>query len=287
MKLVSADDVRLRSSGIPEEHLIDLVTGWAQVFRDGWRALSCGNPTDTQKSKADLRSCLACAKTEVPGIRIVDGDAWAKHIGPNRPDNSSDWLVAAEQDGEVRLYCVDGKLGEIFDYPGDKGGVSLTLRSLLDKYKGMSALVSQGKGLSRKFLIIVPNCGRESTWHQIRSWALQLPSDSVQFYSCCVLEWLRLFAGSAKQPCQDKDKKARVRWKLIEREFAVPEKLPKVLLPVGVGCTGCGRCEERCGKHAIKMVNSTEGVKIPSIDTALCTACRYCETVCPVLRASE
>jgi len=41
-------------------------------------------------------------------------------------------------------------------------------------------------------------------------------------------------------------------------------------------CEGCGRCAERCGQHAITIVNGKA-----NIDPEKCIFCGYCARVCP------
>lgn len=51
----------------------------------------------------------------------------------------------------------------------------------------------------------------------------------------------------------------------------------KKRLHVDFWCEGCGRCVDRCGQKAIRVV---DGVAVP--DPARCVLCGYCASVCPV-----
>ena len=41
-------------------------------------------------------------------------------------------------------------------------------------------------------------------------------------------------------------------------------------------CEGCGRCEARCGQHAIRVVDGRA-----QVDAEKCVLCGYCAGVCP------
>ena len=48
-------------------------------------------------------------------------------------------------------------------------------------------------------------------------------------------------------------------------------------------CTGCGLCANVCSRNAIRMVWSTEGFLIPSVETHLCIECGVCTRQCIAL----
>ena len=48
-------------------------------------------------------------------------------------------------------------------------------------------------------------------------------------------------------------------------------------------CTGCHACKNVCPKHAISMVEDSEGFLQPFIDTDICIECGLCQKTCPVI----
>ena len=48
-------------------------------------------------------------------------------------------------------------------------------------------------------------------------------------------------------------------------------------------CTGCHACKNVCPKHAISMVEDSEGFLQPFIDTEICIECSLCQKTCPVI----
>lgn len=48
-------------------------------------------------------------------------------------------------------------------------------------------------------------------------------------------------------------------------------------------CHGCRGCEKSCPQNAIKMIENEKGFLIPRIDENICTNCKICKIVCPVL----
>lgn len=47
-------------------------------------------------------------------------------------------------------------------------------------------------------------------------------------------------------------------------------------------CTGCETCSQVCAKHAISMVEDSEGFRYPSIDSSMCVDCGLCKKICPI-----
>ena len=52
-------------------------------------------------------------------------------------------------------------------------------------------------------------------------------------------------------------------------------------------CTGCEACSQICAKHAISMVEDSEGFRYPSIDSNSCVDCGMCKKVCPIENMPE
>lgn len=52
-------------------------------------------------------------------------------------------------------------------------------------------------------------------------------------------------------------------------------------------CTGCEACSQTCTKHAISMVEDSEGFRYPSIDSSSCVDCGLCKKVCPIENMPE
>ena len=52
-------------------------------------------------------------------------------------------------------------------------------------------------------------------------------------------------------------------------------------------CTGCEACAQICGKHAITMVENSEGFRYPIIDESSCMNCNLCRNVCPIENMPE
>lgn len=52
-------------------------------------------------------------------------------------------------------------------------------------------------------------------------------------------------------------------------------------------CCGCAACAQRCPKHAISMVEGSEGFAYPHIDMAACIDCGLCEKVCPEINCGS
>ena len=46
-------------------------------------------------------------------------------------------------------------------------------------------------------------------------------------------------------------------------------------------CCGCSACSDICSKHAIKMVEDSEGFLYPVVDKDKCVDCGLCENICP------
>lgn len=53
---------------------------------------------------------------------------------------------------------------------------------------------------------------------------------------------------------------------------------------VGSRCTGCAACYNGCPFGAIKMISNERGFYVPFVDADLCTECKLCTSVCPVLK---
>ena len=64
----------------------------------------------------------------------------------------------------------------------------------------------------------------------------------------------------------------------FEGDFSLLEPLSRRErhLMVHDWCEGCGRCEARCGQHAIRVVDGRARV-----DREKCVLCGYCAGVCP------
>lgn len=52
-------------------------------------------------------------------------------------------------------------------------------------------------------------------------------------------------------------------------------------------CTGCAACVDACPRKCIKMVKSSYGYLIPSIDASICIKCGLCDRVCPTLNTEH
>lgn len=52
-------------------------------------------------------------------------------------------------------------------------------------------------------------------------------------------------------------------------------------------CSGCGACQQRCARQAIKMVEDKDGFLYPKVDIELCNECGLCEKVCPILNVEK
>lgn len=52
-------------------------------------------------------------------------------------------------------------------------------------------------------------------------------------------------------------------------------------------CTGCEACAQSCEKHAITMVEDSEGFRYPTVDKAICVDCNKCTKACPIVNMPE
>lgn len=50
-------------------------------------------------------------------------------------------------------------------------------------------------------------------------------------------------------------------------------------------CSGCYACASICPQKCIYMVTDSEGFLYPQINSSLCTDCKMCERVCPIINA--
>lgn len=56
---------------------------------------------------------------------------------------------------------------------------------------------------------------------------------------------------------------------------------------VGNTCTGCGACQNVCGKNCISMKYNAEGFAYPSVDYDTCVDCGKCLNICPAHHTPE
>ena len=52
-------------------------------------------------------------------------------------------------------------------------------------------------------------------------------------------------------------------------------------------CCGCRACQQKCKFGAISFVTDEYGFEYPQIDTTLCTNCKLCENVCPIINNTQ
>ena len=52
-------------------------------------------------------------------------------------------------------------------------------------------------------------------------------------------------------------------------------------------CTACGACAAKCPQSCITMIEGSDGIVLPRIETKTCVECHSCEKVCPVLNPPE
>lgn len=52
-------------------------------------------------------------------------------------------------------------------------------------------------------------------------------------------------------------------------------------------CCGCMSCVQKCPKGCIVMVEDEEGFLYPQVNSSLCTDCRLCEKICPVINQAN
>ena len=282
--VVSISNNIAESMGIPYDCLCTLLDALNRVFDDGANALN-SNPDATDKNKAELEFCKECTTKHLPAVVVVNGDDWAK-MQPNHRelDSSVDIAVAIGGDSSL-LLPVEAKLGAAFDYPGDRGGSSVTIGLLEKKVSGFQSLVGDQVNVVGKLILLVPKDGQEWFWYYARNQNLEGLSFG-KLLPCCVHDflWLLNFIASDRPDlCKSDD----YRHLLLADEFMSTSPMRKVMLAPKETCRSCGQCKLVCPKHAIAMLPQVQfdGRKMPYVDELSCVGCRRCEKTCPVLCA--
>ena len=88
----------------------------------------------------------------------------------------------------------------------------------------------------------------------------------------------KLLKADMKKEVENLEAAAGVNVRAFEGDFSLLEPLSRRErhLMVHDWCEGCGRCEARCGQHAIRVVDGRARV-----DQEKCVLCGYCAGVCP------
>ncbi len=289
MKIADVTTCVATRFGVPPECIKELPSALDKIFIDGANALS-NNPLATAATAVSLDACKNCGVTVACADRVIIGDKWEAVLHSAEPDNSVDIIALCQMGDDVRFIPIEGKLGMAFEYPGDRVGASLTLKSLEDKYQGCSKLLGNDVHLLNKLIVVVPSCGQQWMWYKIRGWNLR-GNKIGKVFSCCVSDLLSLLGcnvGAKPAHCaQDV-----YRTQLLRMEFEKIGAMSKVQLPPHDSCVGCGKCRDACRdevrKHAIAMIPDEaiddEPLR-PFIDEKSCVGCRVCEKHCPILNS--
>ena len=224
--VVSINNDVAKELGVPLDCLCTLSDALDRIFDDGATALN-SNSDATEKNKSELALCRRCP-TKHLSVVVVNGDDWEqKQSNPSGMASSIDIVLALENERRL-LLPVEAKLGAAFDYPGDKGGSSVTIDSLEKKMSGFRSLVGNKAEIAGKLILLVPKDGQEWFWYYARNQNLQGLSFG-KLLPCCVHDflWLLHFVTSDRPDLCKADDYRHLR---LAEEFESPSPMRKVML---------------------------------------------------------
>lgn len=287
MRVVSLTSDLAKRLGIPEAHSKALRDEIMRLIQDGRQALDKNSdaPESVCNALTQCEGCSCVTSEEAFDALVCDADAWAQENGMSGCPSSADVLLLLEGDGYA-LQFVEGKLGIVCRYPGDRGGTSIRLVDLERKWSDLLGRLPEKNSLARRLILLVPRDGQEWAWYKVRNWNLR-NNKIGKILSCCLSDFIRLLTNAKTvRPIECQRPINAYRFNLLSDEISSLGPMRQVQLPGLDVCTACGKCRDACRHQAITLALDDEtGTKFyPFVDKRSCkSGCRHCESVCPIL----